>query len=134
MRMRSTVARRSLGLFDTALERVRLENYDPRRLPEIHYTRLNEHYRPAVELAKLILRSASFELRHGRVRASAFLVNMNDVFEDFVVVALREALRVTERAFPQGARGRSLYLDEGRMVSLEPDISWWEEGCKLGQK
>ncbi len=129
MRIRSTAARRSLGLFDSALERVLLVNYDPRRLPEIHYTRLNDHYRPAVELAKLILRSASFELRHGRLRASAFLVDMNRVFENFVVVALREALRVTERAFPQGNRGRRLYLDEGRRVSLRPDISWWEQGC-----
>jgi 5-methylcytosine-specific restriction enzyme subunit McrC len=129
MRIRSAAARRSLGLFDSALERVRLVDYDPRRLPEIRYTRLNGHYRPAVELAKLVLRSASFEVRHGRVRASSFLMDMNAVFEDFVVVALREALRVTERAFPQGNRGRSLYLDEGRRVSLEPDISWWEGGC-----
>ena len=45
-----------------------------------------------------------------------------------MVVALREALRVSERAFPQGARGRRLFLDSDRRVSLEPDISWWEGG------
>jgi hypothetical protein len=55
-------------------------------------------------------------------------MDMNRVFEDFVVVALREALRVSERAFPQGARGRRLFLDSDRRVSLEPDISWWEGG------
>jgi 5-methylcytosine-specific restriction enzyme subunit McrC len=55
---------------------------------------------------------------------------MNRVFEGFVVVALREALGVSERSFPQGARGRRLFLDKGRRVSLEPDISWWEgERC-----
>lgn len=129
MRMRSSTAKRSLRRFDSALERVRLVSYDPRRLPEVRYTRLNEHYRPAVELAKLILHSGSFELRHGSTRTSTFLMDMNRVFENFVVVALREALGATDRSFPQGARGRRLYLDENRSISLEPDISWWKDTC-----
>jgi len=129
MRLRSSAAKRSLRRFDSTLERVRLMSYDPRRLPEVRYTRLNQHYRPAVELAKLILRSGSFELRHGPTRASAFLLDMNNIFENFVVVALREALGATERSFPQGARGRCLHLDGNRRISLEPDISWWEDTC-----
>ncbi len=131
MHIRSGVARRSLRRFDSALERVTLVSYDPRRLPEVRYTRLNQHYRPAVELAKLILRSASFELRHGSTRASAFLMDMNKVFENFVVMALREALGTTERSFPQGARGRRLYLDSNRRILLRPDISWWEDTCSF---
>ncbi len=128
MRVRSDAARRSLRAFDSALERIRLVNYDPRRLPEVSYTRLNEHYRPAVELAKLILRSVSIELHHGRVRSSAFFVDMNQVFEDFVVVALREALGAIERTFPQGGAGRRLFLDDDQRVRLKPDISWWDDG------
>ncbi|MDQ3638972.1 MAG: McrC family protein [Actinomycetota bacterium] len=130
MRIRNRLLGRSLRRFDSALERVGLVRYDPRSIPEIRYTRLNEHYRPPVELARLILRSDSYELRHGAVRGTSFLVDMNRVFEGFVVVALREALGVSERSFPQGARGRRLFLDKGRRVSLEPDISWWEgERC-----
>ena len=68
----------------------------------------------------------SFELGHGGVRATAFLLDMNQVFEDFVVVALRENLRISERAFPQGAKGRSIKLDMSRRIGLEPDISWWD--------
>lgn len=128
MRIRNMLFRRSLRRFDSALERVRLVRYDPRSVPEIRYTRLNEHYRPAVELARLILRSYSYELRHGAVRGASFLVDMNRVFEDFVVVALREALGVSDHAFPQGARGRELFLDSARRVSLEPDLSWWDCG------
>lgn len=128
MRIRNRLLRHSLRRFDSALERVGLVRYDPRSIPEIRYTRLNEHYRPAVELARLILRSDSYELRHGAVRGTSFLVDMNRVFEDFVVVALREALGVSERSFPQGAKGRQLFLDSARKVSLEPDISWWEGG------
>ena len=75
------------------------------RYPEIRYTRLNEHYRPAVELARLVLRSDSYELRHGAVRGTSFLVDMNRVFEDFVVVAIREALGVSEHSFLAGSEG-----------------------------
>lgn len=126
LRIRSDEARRSLRSFDSLLDTVRLAHFDARKLPDIHYTRLNEHYRPAVELAKLILRATSFELGQGKVAASSFLVNMNKVFEDFVVAALRDVLRVSERTFPQGANKRSLYLDEAEHVGLEPDISWWD--------
>lgn len=129
MRMRSGTARKSPRRFDSALERVRLVGYDPRRLPEIRYTRLNEHYRPAVEIAKLILRFESLELRHGPTTGSSFLLDMNTVFEDFVVVALREVLGLNERSFPQGARGRNLHLDRDRKVALQPDISWWDGAC-----
>ncbi|HEX2036594.1 MAG TPA: restriction endonuclease [Chloroflexota bacterium] len=94
--------------------------------PPVRYTRLNAHYRPAVELARLILRSSSLTLRAGRVAASTFLVDMNQVFEDFVVVALREALGLTPSAFPQGAAGKSMSLDRHGAVHLKPDLSWWE--------
>jgi 5-methylcytosine-specific restriction enzyme subunit McrC len=51
---------------------------------------------------------------------------MNDVFEDFVVVALREALALSEKSFPKGAKNKCLKLDEAQKVSLRPDLSWWE--------
>jgi|FLYL01.1.fsa_nt_gi 5-methylcytosine-specific restriction enzyme subunit McrC len=126
MRIRSEKARLSLRNFDHVLERVADVTYDPRNLPDIRWDRLNAHYRPAVELAKLVLRSASFELDRGGVRSAAFLVDMNQVFEDFVVVALREALGASSREFRQG--DASLRLDQARRVRLEPDLSWWRHG------
>ena len=52
---------------------------------------------------------------------------MNRVFEDFVVVALREALAVGPSSCSRRARRRRpLWLDRGRRVRLRPDISWWE--------
>jgi 5-methylcytosine-specific restriction enzyme subunit McrC len=115
-------------VLESALERVRHVEFHPRVLPEIQYTRLNMHYRPIVELSKLVLRATSYELGHGNVRGTAFLMDMNRVFEDFVVVALREELRLSERTFPQGSRGHPLHLAEGRRVRLKPDISWWARG------
>jgi len=100
--------------------------YDPRAVPEVAFTRLEAHYRPAVQLARLILRSSSVEARAGSVPAVSLLVDMSRVFEDFVVVALRQALGLTEQSFPQGAAGRTLVLDRAGAVRLEPDLSWWE--------
>ncbi len=128
LRIRADWVRRALSAFDLLLQSVNLVEYHPQALPEIEYNRLNERYRPAVELAKLILRATSFELGHGRVHATSFLVDMNDVFETFVVTALREALGVSERVFVQGARAKRLTLDVAGRVDLKPDISWWEGG------
>ena len=94
--------------------------YRPHALPDLPVNPLNAHYQPALALARLILSSGAVELAGGQVRASALLIDMNKVFEDFVVVALREKLRLTEYAFPQGARERSLHLDSEKRVSLYP--------------
>ena len=62
------------------------------RSTRIRFDRLNEHYRGVVGLARLVLRHSAFESGRGYVRASGFLMNMNDLFQEFVTVALREAL------------------------------------------
>jgi len=126
IRLRSEQSRRGLRGIDARLEGVSLVTYDPRRLPVIRFDRLNERYRDAVALARLVLRSASFDLGHGEVPAAAFLVDMNRAFEDFVVEALRDALGSEHGVLVQGARGRRLYLDEADQVALQPDLSLWQ--------
>ena len=129
MRLRSQSTRNLLREFDGALALVSQVEYHPGRLPEISWSPLNAHYRPAVELAKLIIQSCSFELRHGQVRSTSFLVDMNLVFEDFVVTALREKLGLTEHTLKQGA---SLHLDTANRIDVRPDLSWWELGqCRF---
>src|SRR5262249_42195047 len=89
LRPRSDALRRSLRALDAAFSPISRIEYDGRRIPTIHYSRLNQHYRPAVELARLILKSTSFELGADDaeyVTSSTFLVDMADVFEDFVVI------------------------------------------------
>jgi 5-methylcytosine-specific restriction enzyme subunit McrC len=135
LRLRSPTVRRGLRRLEPAFGRVSLTEYAG-TWPEIVYTALNERYRPAVELAKRILSGSSFAFGRGGVPARSFLVDMNRVFEDFVAVALRETLGVSEHAFPQGlALGgsrvgmrRTLALDEAGVVGLVPDLSWWDGG------
>ena len=52
-------------------------------------------------------------------------MNMNRVFQEFVTVALREALRVSDRAFLEKSIGS---LDVGGRVRLRPDLTWWLGG------
>jgi 5-methylcytosine-specific restriction enzyme subunit McrC len=101
---------------------------DRREIPEPHWTRLNERYRPAIALARLILSTSGLEARAGGQDASAFLIDMNALFERFVRVALREALRLDVSAFPAAARRRQIFLDMERGVRLRPDLSWWIGG------
>ena len=55
------------------------------------------------------------------MRASGFLMDINQVFQEFVTVALREALDVPERVFGERA---ICTLDEDRRVRLRPDLVW----------
>jgi 5-methylcytosine-specific restriction enzyme subunit McrC len=127
IRIRRPESRRRLRALLPAFATVASVTYDPRNVPEIHWTRLTERFRPVTEFARLILRSRSLEFRGGRVAGAAFLLDLSEVFENFVVVALREALELPERQFPQQARGRPLYLDEERDLKLKPDLSWWDD-------
>ena len=126
--LRSPESRRLLGVMRAVFVNVSNVDYRASELPEVPVTPLNAHYQPALSLARLILRATTFELAAGQVRAASFLIDMNRVFEDFVVIALREALGLTAGVFPQGAHGRKLHLDSDKQVALEPDISWWEDG------
>ena len=125
---RNPAVRWPLRAIDNTLSGVSIPQLDPRRVPEVQYTRLTEVLRPAVELARLIIAGSSFDLAEGHVGAGSFLVDMNKVFEDFVVFALRDALRVGPQTLVQGALGRALHLDVGRRVPLKPDLSYWAGG------
>ena len=122
MRLRSPKSRRDLGWIAAMLENVSPIAFAPKDVPEVAYDRLNEHYRGVVGLSRLILRHSAFESRRGTVQASGFVMDMNVLFQEFVTVALREALGVSEHAF------REKYinsLDQGGKVHLKPDLTWW---------
>ena len=122
-RLRSARARWELGWLATMLEEVSLVDFPPKDVPSIRYDRLNEHYRGVVELSRLILRHGEFETGRGAVRASGFLMDMNVVFQEFVTVALRDALGVSPYAFLEK---RIPDLDDAGHIHLRPDLTWWE--------
>ena len=131
MAIRSQDARRRVRALRPAFISVGLGAYHGRPTPEISYTRINRHYRPAVELARLIIENSSLELFHGKVVGASFFLDMNVVFERFLHTALREALDLSEREWrhtgewPAGTR---LTLDQAGRIRLKPDLTWWSEG------
>ena len=108
---------------------VQLGSYPRGAVPEIRYTRLDEHYRPAVELARLIIENSSLELFGGQVSGASFLIDMNVVFERFLYVALGEALGLGEDRWKSE---KSLNLDTQGRIKMEPDLSWWPPGLNVG--
>jgi 5-methylcytosine-specific restriction enzyme subunit McrC len=130
--LRNPTSRWELRQVATPLEPVPLTHIPTAPVPTVSYTRLNQRYRPAVELARLILASRSPELGPADHTTIAFRVDMNQVFEDFVVIALREQLGLDAVTFPQGCSDQSLHLDEAGRVRLRPDLSWWHRGqCRF---
>ena len=89
----------------------------------VRFDRLNEHYRGVVEMSRLILRHGAFEASRGAVRASGFLMDMNVVFQEFVTVAMREALGLSPAVFGEKTIPS---LDRGGRIHLRPDLTWWD--------
>ena len=89
-------------------------------LPRWRPSRLNQRYVPALRFAEMLLRSDSPEAGTSGTPIAAFAVDMAKVFEDFLTVAVREALRSS------GARcegQREIHLDFARHVAMKPDLT-----------
>ncbi len=125
MTLHSSEARRGLSWIAAILDNVSLEEFR-RRVPDVRFDRLNEHYRHVVGLARLILRHSEFESQRGDVRASGFLVDMNVLFQEFLTQALRETLGVSERTLHDDKGVARVTLDETGKVPLKPDLTWWD--------
>ena len=122
MRPRSQDARRNLGWIAAMLENVSSVESFPKDVPDVRFDRINEHYRGVVGLSRLILRHSAFESERGVVHATGFLMDMNTLFQEFLTVALRETLGLTERVF----REKNIdTLDVDGKVKLRPDLTWW---------
>ena len=85
---------------------------------DIVFSRLNEHYKPALRLAQLVLANLTLQDRVGETQASSFMLDMNRLFERFVTERLRRALRGRLEVKDQ----HHDRLDEERTVAIKPDL------------
>ena len=121
MRLREPRARKELNRTAAILDNVTLLEFRGGEVPEVALDRFGEHYRGVVELARLVLQHSAYESNRGNVRATGFLMDMNQVFQEFVTVALREELRLSKEEFKE----RTIKtLDVGEKVNLKPDLVW----------
>ena len=99
------------------------------QIPDWQATRLNARYHAALRLAELVLRATSVEHEFGTVAMNGFLLDMPGLFEDFVTVALREAL-VSAYGGRVDDQDRN-HFDEAGQVRLRPDIVWKVRGSAV---
>ena len=128
MQLHSQEARRGLGWMGGILSDVSRVEFMPRKVPEVTFDPLNEHYRLVVGLARLILRHSQYQSGRGGVRSFGFLVDMDVLFEEFLISALRETLGISHRIFRKVHHRDKVTFDEKDHVRLLPDLSWWDGG------
>ncbi|MBZ2409138.1 McrC family protein [Streptomyces albidoflavus] len=109
-----------------AHQRVRLADALPlvrgQELPRWQPSRLNSRYQPALRLCEAVLRGSSPEhLPPGAdpLAVDGFLFDMNQLFEDFVTVALSEALK--EHGLAPRLQDPH-HLDTAGLVRIRPDL------------
>ena len=84
---------------------------------------------PALARAEVVLRATSAEHSAGGVTVTGFLFDMPVLFEEFVTVALREAL---EARYGGRVAGQDLrFLDLAGRVRMYPDIVWYRRGVAV---
>ena len=110
-----------------SLEDVADVHVQPDDLERIVFTRLNAHYQPALRLARLLLANLTLADRRGHHAASSFLVDMNQLFEDFVTQRLRRALRGRLEVASQ----LSTYLATRNQVLIRPDLVFRRQGHEV---
>lgn len=93
-------------------------------LDTIPITRLNQHYEPALRLAKILLANLTLQDQAGKTAASSFLLDMNLLFERFVEHRLRSALLGRLQVLGQS----QTYLGTGRQVLMKPDLVFRRRG------
>ncbi len=91
---------------------------------QITFTRLNEHYKPALNLARLILANLTLQDDIGDTQSTAFMLDMNELFERFVTERLTRALRGRLEVKSQHVDR----LDTYGAVTIRPDLVFQTAG------
>jgi 5-methylcytosine-specific restriction enzyme subunit McrC len=121
LRLRVQALLRSLG-------GVALVRASERLLGSCRITRLNQHYRSALELCRLLLEQSGLNLNVGLVSAPAYFFPMELVFQEAVTCLLRNRFpkvsRQSGRSFKPkvGAPARSLTFAADIVIGLPPQL------------
>lgn len=93
-----------------------------KNFPQVRYTRLTEHYRPIVNLCQLIIQNSTLNLqKSGEIRYSSFLIDMNRLFENFILGFLKKKLKgFSVRGAGRGTQDYA--LDVLGEMTQKPDI------------
>jgi 5-methylcytosine-specific restriction enzyme subunit McrC len=97
----------------------------PRDLEELRLTRLNQHYRPTLDLCGLILNGFGLTSRPGEFSVGSFFLPMEVIFERAVAHWLKDNL--PGRVTTQSTNSLAITHREGHPnpgVTIRPDLLW----------
>lgn len=132
--IRDQKTRNLLADLDEWLQPVQIYPYASIYLNQIQFTRLNERFKAAFDLARLFLTGHSITLLPGKQRAFVFTLDMNRLFEQFVTRLLQSnAKRILPREWQecvietQGGKtprylARPVPTTAKPILQLKPDI------------
>lgn len=88
-------------------------------LDQLEFHRLNDPYKPALTLARLILDYLSFSGSLGNEPFMAYLIDMNILFQQYLSAVLREEIENSEYWIKEEEPHS---LDFGKAITIRPDI------------
>jgi len=99
------------------------------QLARITFTRLNERYRPAFNLARLFIENSAFQLAIGRGQNFAFVFDMDLLFEEFVA---RFLTRYKQQILPDDWRGVEVKpQSQGQLIYLAERLPMGKPAFRL---
>jgi len=102
-----------------AMSRVQFDINARELLENLTFHRLNTSYKPALQVARLILDFLSFSGLAGENPFLAYLIDMNQLFEDYLSVVIEEELFRSDIS----VRLQKFHkLDVSRKINIKPDI------------
>ena len=113
--------RRTLHLQLSLLEEVSPVEPDLRWADKWQPSRLDRRYLPAVRLSALVLRRLVLSEAAGSTRAYSFLVDMNQLYEQFIEEGLRRRLQSADSTI-QVIGQEQRYLDVENRLMIRPNI------------
>lgn len=111
-----------------ALANVELDPQAVDLFSRLSYHRMNELYRPALRLARLLLNHLTVSGTAGREPFVAFLIDMNSLFERYLTVVIQEHLGKDSLRVEGQDR---LPLDASSQVMMRPDIVIYRDDTPL---
>ena len=106
---------------ERALSAAKLDPEAGTSFDRIQYHRINEAYRPAHRLARILLEQFSFSGGAGREQFVAYLLDMNNLFERYVGAVLKQHPKVLGDVMVE--EQRETFLDYGKCVLVRPDVT-----------
>jgi 5-methylcytosine-specific restriction enzyme subunit McrC len=108
---------------------VTLVPLQPQVLPNRHYHRLNDDYRPIHELCLLFAECSSVSEHFGSIRFNGFLLDMNRLYEQFVQTAFMKVSRRSKRRVT--TQESSALSPSMGSPKIKPDVTVWSDASVI---